>query len=148
MKQPELGKLCDAAAERDAVHLALYPCVAGERLNPGQRVGVSKVTGHALAAAKWVGVVDPFLDRAVEPGEKFYICVRPGEVTGLRHVYTHPAFDGGEATVTTRELTPQEAEAIKKGAVKMTIREFEEALYAGTLDPEMAIEIIEGDRRE
>lgn len=97
MTQVELGKLADATAERDAVHLALYPCVAGETLRPGQRVGVSKVTGHSLASVPWVGVVDPFLPRPVEPGERFWLCVRPGEVTGLRHVYTCPAFDGREA---------------------------------------------------
>lgn len=98
MKQVELGKLADATAERDAIHLALYPAVAGEQLKPGQRVGVSKVTGHALASLPYVGVVDPFLDRPVEKGERFWLCVRPGEVTGLRHHYTCPAFDGREAS--------------------------------------------------
>ena len=98
MKQLKLGKPPEPAAERDAIHLACYPAVAGETLHPGQRVGISKVSGHALAAVKWIGVVDPFLNQPVQKGERFWLCVRPGEVTGLRHVYTHPAFDGNEAT--------------------------------------------------
>lgn len=98
MKQVELGKLPEPTDERDAIHMALYPAVAGERLLPGQRVGISKVSGHALAAVKWIGVVDPFLIAPVEEGQRFWLCVRPGEVTGLRHVYLCPAIDGKEAT--------------------------------------------------
>lgn len=59
MTQVELGKLVGKlagdSAERDAIHLALYPAVAGETLKPGQRVGVSRVTGRALASVPWVG---------------------------------------------------------------------------------------------
>lgn len=99
MTQIELGKTPEPTAERDAIHLACYPAVAGERLNPGQRVGISRVTGNALGSLPYIGVVDPFLGKVVEKGERFWLCIRPGEVTGLRHHYYHPAFDRREANV-------------------------------------------------
>jgi hypothetical protein len=98
MAENLLGKLLAADAERDAVHVPIYPAVAGERLQPGQRVGINRATGRALAMLPPIGVVDPFLDKPVEPGERFYICVRPGNVVGLRHHYKHPAFDDMEET--------------------------------------------------
>ncbi len=42
---------------------------------------------------KAVGIVDPFLQRSVLQGQRFYLCLFPGTVTSLRHVWTHPALE-------------------------------------------------------
>ena len=39
---PVLGKLIEGVAFRDAVHIAIEPVVANERLTPGQRVALGK----------------------------------------------------------------------------------------------------------
>lgn len=86
-----LGQIIDETQKRDAIHLAVEPIEALERLYPGQDVGV--VAGKATAAtAQCVGIVDPFLKRPVQPGERFWLVVYPRQIHSLRHVWTHPAF--------------------------------------------------------
>ena len=88
-----------ASARRDAVHVAIAPCVAAEDLEPGEHVGL--VDGEpelaSRTAARLVGIVDPFLTETVREGQRFYVCLYPNSVTGLRHHWAHPAFDEDEA---------------------------------------------------
>lgn len=86
-----LGSIIGDAEQRDAIHLAVEPMVAVEMLRPGQDVGL--LPGGAGASDQPVGIVDPFLKRAVMPGEKFWLIVYPRQIRSLRHVWTHPAFD-------------------------------------------------------
>lgn len=83
---------------RDAIHLAVEPVIAGETLNPGQDIGI--VDGKAFHSGaklnKWVGIVDPFIKRRIEPGEKFWLVVYPRQITSLRHVWSHPDFPEAE----------------------------------------------------
>jgi len=89
---PHLGKLVDETAQRDAIHIAIAPVVAGEALEPGQHVGL--LAGRASAAAKEkIGIVDPFLTEQVWEGQCFYLCLYQQTVTNLRHNWSHPAFD-------------------------------------------------------
>lgn len=87
-----LGNVIDASAKRDAIHLAVEPAIAAHMLRPGEDVGILP-NGQAGSSADPVGIVDPFLKRAVGPGEHFWLVVYPRKITSLRHVWTHPAFD-------------------------------------------------------
>lgn len=85
--QYAIGKLCNPSQGRDAVHIAVAPVIARERLKPGD---------HVDANGGWsgerVGIVDPFLTAPVERGQRFFLFLYPNTITGLRHVWTHPAF--------------------------------------------------------
>jgi len=96
---PNLGSLPGPDAKRDAVHVAVVPATAAYLLLPGQRV-CRLPDGQFGTAGEPVGIVDPFRDDVVRAGEQFWLCLFPGTVTSLRHVWTHPAFQaappGGE----------------------------------------------------
>lgn len=79
---------------RDAVHVAVIPAVAGERLDPGMRVGLDRNGAYieCVNGVDLVGLVDPFLPNAVKRGERFWLFLLPGTVTSLRHHWQHPAF--------------------------------------------------------
>jgi len=89
----QLGKIIEGDAFRDAIHIAVAPVTAAHCLSPGEHVGLigdgDKVSD---TAEKMIGIVDPFLRRAVAKGERFYLCLYPNTVTGMRHMWTHPAF--------------------------------------------------------
>ncbi len=79
MTGPEFGKLVtDADAKRDAVHVAVIPMTAVRRMMPGEKM--------------INGVVDPFLSEPVQVGQRFWLFIYPGTVTGIRHAWQHPAF--------------------------------------------------------
>lgn len=80
-----LGTIIETGG-RDAIHLAVNPTVAAEKLYPGQDVGVDGTRNSP------VGIVDPFLKAPVQPGEMFWLVVYPRQINSLRHVWTHPAF--------------------------------------------------------
>jgi hypothetical protein len=94
--QDAIGKLLDATQARDAIHIAVAPAVAFVKLAPGQHVGLKggKATPNAT---NLIGIVDPFLKAAVKEGERFFIFLYPNTITGLRHVWRHPEFDGDRA---------------------------------------------------
>lgn len=90
-----LGELITTDKGRDAVHIAIAPVTVAEKLFPGQRVVFAddcceRVKGAPANA--WIGIVDPFLTAPVFPGQRFWLWMRPGSITSLRHEWTHPAF--------------------------------------------------------
>ncbi len=87
-----LGTIIDEFAGRDAIHLAVEPVIAAEKLYPGQHVGF--VDGGVGTKGDHIGVVDPFLEGFVAPGQRFWLVVYPRTITSLRHVWEHPAFSG------------------------------------------------------
>lgn len=91
-----LGKLVEGPVERDAVHIAVVPMVAGEMLTRGDPIGILR-DGTAGYGATPIGVVDPFLPHDVAKGQTFWLFLNPGSITSLRHEWTHPAFDTPEA---------------------------------------------------
>jgi hypothetical protein len=85
-----LGRLAEADAKRDAIHMAIAPVVAGERLSPGDEIGfIGEAVGRTQ---KSIGIVDPFLAGPVFKGERFFMLLHPGTITSLRHEWEHPAF--------------------------------------------------------
>ncbi len=95
-KEAKLGELITEAGaqnQRDAVHIAVVPVLAMQQLSPGDHVGVSPDGKAAHAAySPHVGIVDPFLRGTVRPEQTFWLCLYQGQVTTLRHEWTHPAF--------------------------------------------------------
>lgn len=90
-----LGKILVGIELRDAIHIAIAPVDAGEKLMPGQHIGLDE--GKAYASATHIGVVDPFLESSVARGQRFWMFLYPNTITSLRHQWIHPAFDGVQA---------------------------------------------------
>jgi hypothetical protein len=104
---PQLGQLIkDGDRRRDAIHIAVAPVTAAARLAPGQHVGLVQHGNLELVGPcdRAIGVVDPFLTADVEPGQRFWLFLYPGTITGLRHVWTHPAFTSAAAAVKEKLL--------------------------------------------
>lgn len=93
-----LGSIISPAESRDAIHLAVENGVAGQNLFPGDDVGFLDDGTFGLVENP-VGIVDPFLKNEVKPGEHFWVVVYPRQVTSLRHVWTHPAFDRPDSAI-------------------------------------------------
>lgn len=89
-----LGMIHFREEKRDAIHLAVIPVEALERLSPGAHVQVGRDGKKAFSAPErdGIGIVDPFLPRAVEPGQRFWLVIYPRKITSLRHVWSHPSF--------------------------------------------------------
>ena len=102
---PQLGRLIeDGDRRRDAIHIAVAPVTAAVRLTPGQHVGLVREGDAELAGPcdRNIGIVDPFLTGDVQPGRRFWLVLYPGTITGLRHVWAHPAFTAAAAAVKER----------------------------------------------
>lgn len=88
-----LGRLIEGEQFRDAIHVAVCPVVAAQKLSPGQDIGfVDADLVRVGACDKPLGIVDPYLKKLVFPGQKFWMLLYPQTITSLRHEWTHPAF--------------------------------------------------------
>lgn len=91
MNEVKLGEIITSdTVYRDAVHIAVAPVIAGERLKPGEHIGL--LNGVAYSVLDTIGIVDPFLTEDIQIGQKFYIFLYQNTVMGMRHVWSHPAF--------------------------------------------------------
>lgn len=94
----QLGKIItDDTQKKDAIHIAVAPVIANEKLAPGQDIGFVKKGDTELVGVvpdgKAIGIVDPYLTTMVFPEQRFWLCLYPLTITGLRHDWNHPAFD-------------------------------------------------------
>lgn len=87
----KLGEVIRGEQHRDAIHIAVAPVVAAMHLEAGDRIGLDS-EGKASVNATKIGIVDPFLNQPVEPGEQFWMFLNPNTVTGMRHHWSHPQF--------------------------------------------------------
>lgn len=92
--QDLIGKLLKDTAQRDAIHIAVAPVVAARSLVPGSRVGLTESGEADNLMGKDIGIVDPFLEAPVKRGQRFFLFLFPNTITGLRHEWSHPAFEG------------------------------------------------------
>ena len=84
-------------AKRDAIHVAIFPAVAGGNLKRGQRVSVSN--GVAEPDGFGCDIVNPFCnDDEIPCGERVWIFLCPDTVTHIRHHWTHPNFDAEDSS--------------------------------------------------
>lgn len=98
MQEPiPLGKLARPEAKRDAIHVAIIPVIADHDIMPGVPCGLIVTEPdkplRASMTADSIGIVDPFYPKRIKQGERFYLCLYPNTVTGMRHCWSHPAFD-------------------------------------------------------
>lgn len=117
MNEPRLGHLIEGDAQRDAIHVAIAPVVASEILPPGCKIAFVEGSQELVCGAreKSIGVVDPFLTEEVKKGQKFWMFLYPNTVTGMRHHWSHPAFDGEPAD------RARSIEWLKDAAVKLGV---------------------------
>lgn len=112
-----LGTIIGPNEKRDAIHLAVEPVMAKHHLVAGQPVTAD---GYAVkdGPTKFVGIVDPFLNKEVQPGEYFWLVVYPRQITSLRHVWSHPDFpDTSEVTaISGTKNEEDDREAVLKRA--------------------------------
>lgn len=88
-----LGFIIGSQEKRDAIHLAVFPVQAKEKLQPGKHVALDEGRkAYFTPVGKGVGIVDPFLTEPVKTGEWFWLVIYPRQISSLRHVWEHPAF--------------------------------------------------------
>jgi hypothetical protein len=91
MSDITLGSEPAENSERDAIHVAIYPAIAGQDLAPGDHVSLTDGQAYKRKTDR-VGIVDPFLKSKVEKGAKFWLLIYQKSVTGMRHHWQHPLF--------------------------------------------------------
>jgi hypothetical protein len=92
-----IGKLAASDAQRDAIHVAIAPVVAACDLGPGAHVGFLS-DGRVGWCEHPIGIVDPYLNHFVKADQRFYLFLYPNTVTGMRHHWSHPAFECEQQT--------------------------------------------------
>jgi hypothetical protein len=94
MDNLKIGEIITTTQFRDAIHIAVAPVIAGERLFPGQEIRMRGGKAFATGEGESLGIVDPFLRQAIHPEQRFWIFLHPGSITSLRHHWEHPAMAG------------------------------------------------------
>ena len=90
--QNTLGKILDESqTDRDAIHVAILPVEAKEKLWAGD--DVTKDGKRDTDKETSIGIVDPFLTKPVQEGQRFWLFLYPNTVTGMRHHWMHPVVD-------------------------------------------------------
>lgn len=77
--------------ERDAIHIPIISCRMSCDMDPNTEVSIIKINDDYVAKPKddggiYHGYIDPFCDKAIK-GKYYWVCLRPGTVTSLRHVW-------------------------------------------------------------
>mgnify|MGYP001566110368 CR=1 FL=1 len=93
MNTTKLGELINSEQPRDAIHIAIAPVVSDILLKPGDKIAlVENSLTKVSKNGKHIGIVDPFLEKQIEPGEWFWMLLFPQTITSLKHEWTHPSF--------------------------------------------------------
>jgi hypothetical protein len=106
-----IGTLLTGTEDRDAIHIAILPVIAGEDLSPGAHITLAFGTRNIAIRARdeyeimpSLGIVDPFLQHwRIEKGQQFWMFLHPNTITGLRHQWQHPRIDNAPQAVNDAE---------------------------------------------
>lgn len=128
MSDVKLGKLLDphALPERDAVHIAIFPAIVGDKyVCAGEKVVLSRNEPNTVFSAyrneyaleddklPEIGIIDPFLrivrgdgcvTESAGRGEAVWVYLYPNTVTGMIHKWSHPEIDKAPKTMSEAEL--------------------------------------------
>lgn len=109
MSEVKVGEVIKGEAHRDAIHVAVLPViVAADYMYPGETCefvyGTTDQIKQANDARKSIGIVDPFLTVTLKKGDRCYLWMKPGTVTGMRHHWQHPAVDEPKVAEDISEL--------------------------------------------
>lgn len=101
--KPGLLLGADGPEGRDAIHVAIVPVTLAQILRPGDHVGLVPGSGDEVMAegptVTSIGIIDPYVRAASLPvGTRTWLFLYPQTITGLRHVWTHPAFSEEAST--------------------------------------------------
>lgn len=134
-----LGTIIGPNEKRDAIHLAVIPAKAAERLPYAARVrldgGRAFLADYGYDSARnivdtSIGIVDPFLREDVQVGQHFWLVIYPRVITSLRHVWTHPQLpDELSATITPERASAEQWLRARADSLGIS---YEEILQAGT----------------
>ena len=130
-----LGGKPSKYANRDAIHIAVAPMLAGESLKPGDHVSV--VEGKCFTKGSLIGIVDPYRRTPVAKGEPFWLCLYPKTVTSLRHHWTCPALPAS---------TQEEHDAERRDSEKW-LREYAKKMNCYDHDDKAFDDMIDGLKR-
>jgi hypothetical protein len=106
MSNVPIGELITTSQHRDAIHVAVTPMVAAQKLQRADHVCMKG--GKAYKASKSdnaIGIVDPYLSVTVNKDDTFFVFMYPNTITSLRHEWTHPLFDNCAEEVVPTELS-------------------------------------------
>lgn len=127
----QLGHTPEENAQRDAVHVAIIPVVAAANMRRGDRVKLLPDNQIVKAGSGRPddahGIIDPFLPKAtVKAGDRVYMVLLPGKVTGMRHHWKCEEVD--------RIVGEQEPQPMKPSDEAVEEAERWLDMYAATLD--------------
>lgn len=135
---PNIGGIPNENAQRDAIHIAVAPMIAGERLYACNCVKLSSVDNGVVIGADnddpdCIGVVDPFFAAGdgwnkvgVNKGSRVWVFLKPNTISYLRHHWEHPAF----TEVERRSKTLTDNEKWLRTFCKQNAMNFEELMRA------------------
>jgi hypothetical protein len=89
--QITLGRKPEEVGVKDAIHIAIVSCRAGEYLTSSEKVTLNEHR-EAVApqdGAKHIGIVDPFLKGSLAKGDIFWMVMIPKQDQVVRHVWEH-----------------------------------------------------------
>lgn len=129
MSDVTLGSIITGEHARDAIHIAVAPVIAGEDLNPGDHITSPDKNGRCFKGKS--GIVDPFLRQRVKAGQRFWMCLYQNTVIGMRHHWSHPAFDETEAPIKYSDSRKTQAEKWLRDFSSQINREYHSLLELG-----------------
>lgn len=123
----EIGQIITSEQEKDAIHIAVAPVIASHRILPGYHIGLVRPGQASSRVESKIGVADPFLKLPIQKGERFWIFLYPQTITGLRHLWSHPAFQ--EDVQPKEETAKEKAEAWLRDFAESVGADYQEMLY-------------------